>query len=76
VAVYLSDRSGKLNEIPREFVIPANLSDWHRFRPAKDFVAVDPVRGRLVFPSGQKPRHGVVVSILALLVLPVEKMLV
>lgn len=62
VAVYLSDRSGNLNEIPRQFVIPANLSDWHRFRPGKDFVAVDPVRGRLVFPSNQKPRHGVVVS--------------
>ena len=62
VAVYLSDRSGKLTEIPREFVIPANLSDWQRFRPGKDFVAVDPVRGRLVFPASQKPRHGVVVS--------------
>ena len=62
VSVYLSDRSGNLNEIPRQFVIPANLSDWHRFRPGKGFVAVDPVRGRLVFPSAQKPRHGVVVS--------------
>ena len=62
VAVYLPDRTGKLNEIPRENVVPANLSDWHRFRPARGFVAVDPQRGRIVFPSNQKPRHGVVVS--------------
>ena len=62
LAVFLSDRQGRLSEIPRELVIPANLSDWHHFRPGKGFVAVDPVRGRLVFPSSQKPRHGVVVS--------------
>ena len=61
--VYLTDRTGQqLREIGREFVIPANLSDWHKFRPARDFVAVDPVLGRIVFPSNQKPRHGVVVS--------------
>ncbi len=52
----------KLVPIPRENVIPANLSDWHRFRPARNFVAVDPVLGRIVFPSNQKPRGGVVVS--------------
>ena len=62
VAVYLPDRTGKLNEIPREIVVPANLSDWQRFRPARGFVAVDPQLGRIVFPSNQKPRHGVVVS--------------
>ncbi len=48
--------------IPRESVIPANLSDWHKFRPARGFVAVDPVLGRIVFPSNQKPKRGVVVS--------------
>lgn len=52
----------KMVPIPRENVIPANLSDWHRFRPARNFVAVDPVLGRIVFPSNQKPRGGVVVS--------------
>jgi hypothetical protein len=62
VSVCLPDRQGQLKEVAREFVIPANLSDWHRFRPARNFVAVDPVLGRIVFPSNQKPRHGVVVS--------------
>ena len=38
------------------------MSDWQRFRPARGFVAVDPVLGRIVFPSNQKPRHGVVVN--------------
>jgi len=60
--VCLPDRNGQLKEIAREFVIPANLSDWQRFRPARGFVAVDPVLGRIVFPSNQKPRHGVVVN--------------
>src|SRR5678816_1797230 len=59
---YLIDRKGDLRLFPRENVIPANLSDWHRYRPAKDHVAVDPVLGRIVFPTNQKPRHGVVVS--------------
>ena len=62
VAIYLIDRKGDLRLFPRENVIPANLSDWHRYRPAKDHVAVDPVLGRIVFPTNQKPRHGVVVS--------------
>jgi len=62
LSISLPDREGQLNEIAREFVIPANLSNWHQFRPQRDFVAVDPVLGRIVFPSNQKPRHGVVVS--------------
>jgi hypothetical protein len=62
LSICLTDRTGKLNEIPREFVIAANLTDWQRFRPERGFVAVDPERGRIVFPSNQKPRHGVVVS--------------
>lgn len=62
LSISLPDREGRLNEIAREFVIPANLSNWHQFRPQRDFVAVDPVLGRIVFPSNQKPRHGVVVS--------------
>jgi hypothetical protein len=62
LSVCLPDRTGELKEVAREFVIPANLSDWHKFRPARGFVAVDPVLGRIVFPSNQKPRHGVVVS--------------
>ena len=62
VSISLTDRDGKPTEIPRENVIPANLSNWHRYRPERDHVAVDPVLGRIVFPSNQKPRHGVLVS--------------
>jgi hypothetical protein len=66
LAMWLLERDSKqqaqLIPIPRESVIPANLSDWHRFRPARGFVAVDPVLGRIVFPSNQKPKRGVVVS--------------
>jgi len=62
LSLCLPDRTGQLKEVAREFVIPANLSDWHKFRPARGFVAMDPVLGRIVFPSNQKPRHGVVVS--------------
>lgn len=62
LALYLPDRNGQLKEVPRESVIPANLSNWHRYRPARGSVAVDPELGRIVFPSNQKPRYGVVVS--------------
>ena len=66
LSLWLLERDSKqqtqLIPIPRESVIPANLSDWHRFRPARNFVAVDPVLGRIVFPSNQKPKRGVVVS--------------
>ncbi len=62
LSISLKDSDNKFKEIPREFVIPANLSNWHTFRPEKDHVAVDPVLGRIVFPSTQKPRYGVVVS--------------
>lgn len=47
--------------IPRERIIPADLSDWH-YRPLRGFVAVDPVLGRIAFPPKQTPREGVVVS--------------
>jgi hypothetical protein len=47
--------------VPREAVIPANLSDW-RYTVPRGRVAVDPERGRLVFPAGQRPKRGVWVS--------------
>lgn len=56
------DETKPAKQIAREFVIPANLTDWHKYRPPHGHVAVDPVRGRIVFPSNQKPRHGVVVN--------------
>lgn len=48
--------------IPAEQIIPADLSDWDSYRPVKDTVAVDPVLGRILFPSKQLPRKGVKVS--------------
>jgi len=55
---------GKYNgesPLPPHAVIPANLSDWS-YRPPANHVAIDPVRGRIVFPPDQAPRHGVRVS--------------
>lgn len=62
LAIYLLDKKGELKMIPRETIIPANLSDWEKYRPAHGRVAVDPKRGRIIFPPDQKPRYGVVVS--------------
>ena len=47
--------------VPRERIIPADLSDW-RYRTPRNTVAVDPVLGRMVFPPTQAPKHGVSVS--------------
>ncbi|HKS39785.1 MAG TPA: hypothetical protein VJX74_04175 [Blastocatellia bacterium] len=47
--------------IPAGRIIPADLSGWH-YRPRRDLVAVDPVLGRIVFPSGHCPKDGVWVS--------------
>lgn len=48
--------------IPREKIIPADLSDWDQYRPLKDTVAVDPVLGRILFPPKHPPKSGVKVS--------------
>jgi hypothetical protein len=42
-------------------IVPANLSDW-RYRPTGDQIAVDPVLGRIVLPSGQARRPNLLVS--------------
>lgn len=47
--------------IPAERIVPADLGDW-RYRAPRGQVGVDPVLGRMVFPSGQFPRRGVWVS--------------
>lgn len=47
--------------LPPTAIIPADLSDWN-YRPLPDQVAVDPVRGRLIFRPSQLPRKGVRVS--------------
>jgi len=62
LSIFQLDRKGELTRIPRDKIIPANLSDWRKYRPKRNFVAVDPKLGRIVFPSNQKPRYGVAVS--------------
>jgi hypothetical protein len=47
--------------IPCESVVPADLSDW-RYRAPHNVIVVDPVLGRIVFPAGQLPKQGVLVS--------------
>ena len=43
-------------------VVSADLSDWKAYRLLRNMVAVDPVLGRLLFPSEQPPKDGVWVS--------------
>ena len=47
--------------IPARAIIPADLTAW-QYRPQRDFVSVDPVLGRVVFPPGQLPPKGVWVA--------------
>jgi hypothetical protein len=47
--------------IPPAAIVPADLRHWD-FEPADDHVAVDPKRGRIVFPPDQAPPEGVWVS--------------
>jgi hypothetical protein len=51
-------KKGAAQPIPHTQVIPADLSDWS-YRAPQGFIAVDPVRGRMVFPSSQLPKKGV-----------------
>ncbi len=47
--------------VPREALIPADLSGWGG-QVKRGRVAVDPERGRLLFPANQRPKRGVWVS--------------
>ncbi len=47
--------------VPREALIPADLSGW-RYQVPRGRVAVDPQLGRLMFPANQRPKRGVWVS--------------
>jgi hypothetical protein len=51
-------RKGAPQPIPRSAIIPADLTDWQYIAP-RNFVAVDPELGRMVFPAGQLPKQGV-----------------
>ncbi|MBV9991078.1 MAG: hypothetical protein JOZ72_07270 [Alphaproteobacteria bacterium] len=47
--------------VPAEQIVAADLGDWS-YRPLPDTVAVDPERGRLMFPPGPSRRQQVWVS--------------
>jgi hypothetical protein len=47
--------------VPRELLLPADLAGWTGQVP-RGRVAVDPERGRIMFPPSQRPRRGVWVS--------------
>ncbi|MDQ6624334.1 MAG: hypothetical protein M3Y86_12735 [Verrucomicrobiota bacterium] len=47
--------------IPASAIVPRDLHGW-KCKPADDHVAVDPTRGRIVFPQEQTPPRGVWVS--------------
>lgn len=47
--------------VPVEAIVIADLGRW-RYRPARGTVAIDPQRGRLMFPPEQVPKKGVRVS--------------
>ena len=47
--------------IPPTAVVPKDLRGW-KCEPADNYVAVDPTRGRIVFPQEQTPPQGVWVS--------------
>lgn len=52
---------GQGQPVPREALLPADLSEW-RYQIPRGRVAVDPERGRLMFPANARPKHGVWVS--------------
>ncbi|MBI3431952.1 MAG: hypothetical protein HY018_07075 [Hydrogenophilales bacterium] len=60
LVIYAPDwpTKGAPQPVPRASVIPADLSDWC-YRAQRGQLAVDPVRGRMVFPAGQLPKRGV-----------------
>lgn len=63
VLIYAPDwpSKGQGMPVPREALIPADLSGW-RYQVPRGRLAVDPERGRMMFPANQRPKGGVWVS--------------
>lgn len=49
---------GEGSPIPLERLLPADLSGWD-YQVPRGRVAVDPQRGRIMFPANQRPKRGV-----------------
>jgi hypothetical protein len=52
---------GAAQPVPRDLVVPADLTNW-QYRAPLGALGLDPVLGRMVFPTGQLPRRGVWVT--------------
>ena len=63
LVVYAPDwpAKGAAQPVPRDLVVPADLTDW-KYRAQRGALAVDPVLGRIVFPTGQLPKRGLWVT--------------
>lgn len=63
MAIWAPDwpKKGAPQPIPREMIVPADLSDWY-YRTPRNSISVDPELGRIIFPSQQLPKQGVWVS--------------
>jgi hypothetical protein len=63
VTVYAPDwpTKGKGSPVSLDALLPADLDQW-RGRVPRGRLAIDPQRGRLLFPADQRPKHGVWVS--------------
>ncbi|MBE9180050.1 hypothetical protein IQ268_15880 [Oculatella sp. LEGE 06141] len=63
LAIWVRDWAGYDPDlpIPREAIIPADLTRWH-YRPPLNHIAVDPQLGRMAFPVDQLPSKEVRVS--------------
>lgn len=51
-------KKGAAQPIVATRIVAADLADW-RYKPRRDWVAVDPVLGRIAFPPDQLPKKGV-----------------
>jgi hypothetical protein len=55
------DKVDPTKPVPREKIIPADLSDW-KYRPRTGYIGVDPELGRIAFHPGDEPEEDVWVS--------------
>jgi hypothetical protein len=62
ILISVLDEDGNATEVPRDRIVPANLSDWDAYRPRKSYVAVDPELGRIIFHESEKPENGIAVT--------------
>jgi len=55
IGVVSADNRVVLEPVPPDRIIPADLSDWERYRPPQGHLGVDPVLGRIIFHPADSP---------------------